>query len=160
MKNACCIALLLPALYAAAAAAQPSAPDRASMALSVSTPPGEIAQSIVIFVPTVDTPLVTGDEDVYLTGAIMRTVHSRMASHPAGIPVRFYLMRHPERDAWYPIYSTVVEPDLADAAHEMLLSMPRATLAVQTYSPLVSADTDPGDTANWIAEDFSPLFVQ
>jgi hypothetical protein len=149
MKNTCRIALLLSLLCVATAFAQPPAPNRTSAQLSMpGTPPEEIAESIVIFVPSIDTPSVTGDDDVYLKGhvthtergetpgAIVMTAHTLWGSRPAGIPVRMYLMRHPDRDAWYPIYSTVVEQDVSEATREAVLAIPRATLAVQTWSPL------------------------
>jgi hypothetical protein len=148
MKNIRLLALLLSLPGVATTFAQPASPGSVAAPLSVTTPAQEIAESIVIFVPTVDTPSVTGDEEVYLKGhithtergetpgAIMRTPNSLWTSHPAGVPVRFFLMRHPQRDAWYPIFSEKLEQDVSEASRDAVLAIPRATLAVQAWSPL------------------------
>lgn len=84
--------------------------------------PEEIAQSVIIFVPTVDTPLIS-TKDVYLKGKITHVERGEVPGaivipadtlwgvRAAGVPVRMYLMRYPGRDAYYPIFSTPVTND-------------------------------------------------
>ncbi len=85
-------------------------------ATSVSQNPALLADSIVIFVPSKDQELVTPDTELIIEGriakvekgvepdVIIQPVHSFMRSIQAGIPIRIYLKRFLDRNAYYPIY--------------------------------------------------------
>ena len=146
------IALLILSVQPLAALAQQN--SAAAPALQALIPlgasPEALAESVIIFVPTVDIPLVTGAQDLYLKGriakvvrgkapvAIIRHAHTLTAAQPAGIPVRMFLMRAPDRDAWYPIaaYSLKDDPVALAAVAAMPQPANAPGISLSVMSPL------------------------
>lgn len=89
--------------------------------IEYATPPEDIADAIVTFVPDVDMPLhvpetverpvrgrVVASErgvlrGVVPPGAILHRPNTMGAPLQAGVPVKLFLKRFPDRDAYYPI---------------------------------------------------------
>ena len=99
--------------------------------------PALSADSIVIFVPSKDQALATGNTEQILEGRIAKVekgVEPKLIvmtagtlffdSLQVGVPVRMYLVRLPGRDAYYPIY----KPSLS--AKEIMTSPPIISIGV------------------------------
>ncbi|MEY4641689.1 MAG: hypothetical protein RLZZ227_1683 [Pseudomonadota bacterium] len=112
--------------------------------------PEASAESVIIFLPTVDISLESGAQDIYLKGrivkvergkapgAIIRHADTMRAAHPAGIPVRMFLMRAPDRDAYYPVAVHSLKDDPLALAAVAAMSQPAnaPVISVSVTSPL------------------------
>lgn len=85
--------------------------------------PAALADAIVIFVPSKDQSLSTGDKELIIEGSvakvekgvepklIVQPAHSFTGPLQAGVPVRLYLFRSPDRDVYYPgLYISRLSP--------------------------------------------------
>jgi hypothetical protein len=145
------IAFLILSAAPFTAIAQQNSDDGRTNALSyVGTAPEELAQSVIIFLPTADVPMASGSADIYLKGriakvergaapgAIIRHADTFTTPLTAGEPVRLFLMKAPDRDAYYPIATHALKDDLAALAAVAALSQPTNApeISVSITSPL------------------------
>lgn len=109
--------------------------------------------SIVIFVPSKDQSLLTGDKELIIEGSvakvekgvepklIVQPAHSLTRSLQAGIPVKMHLLRFVDRDAYYPILI------LSLSSKELMSSPPLISISVASEDGSSSFDVATGEAA-------------